>query len=116
MRVRTHLAIAGRHTRDSTPGSRGWLRTARPFCFPPPEGVSRPTPTRRKFCTLHYNGADVTAQSPGKLSPPPQKARSPGVAGALAVAVSGEKVLLGGGRRGLQVPDLLVTWESRDVT
>lgn len=73
MRVRTHLAVAGRHTRDSTPGSRGWLPTARPFCFPPLEGVSRPTPTRRKFCTLHYNGADVTAQSPGKLSPPPRK-------------------------------------------
>lgn len=68
----THLTAAGRRSGDSTPGSSGWVRpTARPpFCVPPPEGVSLGTPTSR-LCTLHHNRADVTAQSPEKLSPPP---------------------------------------------
>lgn len=39
-----------------------------PILFPPPEGVSRATPTSR-LCTLHHNRADVTE----KLSPPPPK-------------------------------------------
>ena len=47
----------------------------RAVLFPPPEGVSRATPTSR-LCTLHHNRADVTE----KLSPPPSKTqgREPG--------------------------------------
>lgn len=43
-----------------------------PILFPPPEGVSRATPTSR-LCTLHHNRADVTE----KLSPPPPKTQGP---------------------------------------
>lgn len=71
-RGRTHLAAAGRRTGDSTPGSGGWLRpTARRFVPPLRKAFPRATPTSR-LCTLHHSRADVTAQSPGKLSPPPQ--------------------------------------------
>lgn len=96
-RGRTHLAAAGRRTGDSTPGSGGWLRsTARRFVPPLRKAFPRATPTSR-LCTLHHSRADVTAQSPGKLSPPP-RARSPGVARALAVASSGHPVAVSGER------------------
>lgn len=97
MRGRTHLAVAGRHTGDSTPGSRGWLLTARRRFVSP---LRKAFPALRQplsFAHCTTTGLMSQRKAPGSCplpheSPEPGRGRSPSCGG-----LWGERFYLGAG-------------------